>query len=114
MKLFVPTFTAMEYVDATVCASDVAHPKPNPECVLRACDLLDVSPQESVYIGDAIFDMQCARAAGATSVAVAYGSAAASVLLEEMPAMLLETAEDLLAWTRQSLLEPTCRERKRF
>jgi HAD superfamily hydrolase (TIGR01509 family) len=114
MALFVPSFSGMEYVDVSVSASDVARPKPDPECVLRACDLLNVAPQDSIYIGDAIFDMQCARAAGSTPVAVAYGSATADDLAEEKPAMLLETPEELLAWTRTSLLEPTCRERKRI
>jgi HAD superfamily hydrolase (TIGR01549 family) len=114
MAMFAPHFSGMEYVDASVSASDVAQPKPHPECVLRACELLNVAPQDSLYIGDSIFDMQCARAAGSTPVAVAYGSVTASDLAGEMPALLLETPEDLLAWTRESLLEPTCRERKQI
>jgi HAD superfamily hydrolase (TIGR01509 family) len=114
MELFVQHFSGMEHVDVSVTASDVARPKPDPECVLRACELLNVSPQDSIYIGDAIFDMQSARAAGSTPVAVAYGSVDASVLAGEMPAILIETPDDLLAWTRHSLLEPTCRERKQI
>ena len=114
MAIFVPTFSGMEYVDATVCASDVARPKPDPECVFRACDLLQVAPEDAIYIGDAIYDIQSAQAAGSTPVAVAYGSATAEDLAQEKPAMLLETPDALLAWTRTSLLEPTCRERKRI
>lgn len=114
MELFVPHFSGMEYVDASVTASDVARPKPEPDCVLLACDLINVAPQDALYIGDAIFDIQAARAAGATPVAVAYGSAAPQDLEKEKPALLLETPEALLAWTRESLLEPTCRERKQI
>jgi HAD superfamily hydrolase (TIGR01509 family) len=114
METFVQHFSGLEYVDVSVTASDVARPKPDPECVLRACDLLNVAPQDSLYIGDAIFDMQSARAAGSTPVAVAYGSASAFDLAGEMPAKLIETPEELLTWTRHSLLEPTCRERKQI
>jgi len=112
LAMFVPTFSAMDAVDAMVCASDVSKPKPDPECVLRACDLLGVAPREAIYVGDSIFDMRSARAAGATPVAVAYGSSASSELVQENPAMLFETPEQLLAWTRENLLQPTCRERK--
>ncbi len=114
MAMFVPRFSGMKYVHASVTASDVARPKPDPECVLRACELLEVAPHEAIFIGDAIFDMQSARAAGATPVAVAYGSATAHDLGMENPALLLETPEALLAWTRNSLLETTCRERNKI
>ncbi|MEA2553010.1 MAG: hypothetical protein QOJ65_1186 [Fimbriimonadaceae bacterium] len=113
MDLFFSRFVGRDYVDATVCASDVSKPKPDPECVKRACELLAVSPDEALLVGDAIFDMQSARAAGVTPVAVAYGSVPASVLSQENPSMILETPEDLLAWTRRSLLQPTCPERNR-
>ena len=105
MESFVPSFTGMRYVDASVNASDVARPKPDADCVLKACELLSVAAEEAIYIGDAIFDMQSARAAGATPVAVAYGSAARSDLDKEQPALLIETPDALLAWTRETLTE---------
>lgn len=39
-------------------------PKPAPDPILRACELLRVSPQECVMIGDSQFDEQAASAAG--------------------------------------------------
>lgn len=114
MQIFNDDFVGKDYVDVAVCASDVSKPKPDPEGALRACELLGVRPEDAVLIGDAVFDMQSARAAGITPVAVAYGSASAKALQEEMPALLLETPEDLLAWVRQSLLQTTCPERKRL
>lgn len=113
MRIFFDDFVGRDYVDAAVCASDVARPKPDPESVFRACELLAVRPEDAILVGDAIFDIQSAKAAGVTAVAVAYGSVPAATLQEENPAMLLQTPEALLEWTRQSLLEPTCPERKR-
>lgn len=114
MRFFSEDFVGQDYVDVAVCASDVSKPKPDPESALRACELLGVRPEEAVLIGDAIFDIQSAHAAGVTAVAVAYGSTSAARLQQENPAMLLETPEALLEWTRESLLETTCPERKRL
>jgi len=114
MEIFVQHFSGMDYVHASVTASDVAQPKPDPESVLLACKLLGVDPKNALYIGDSIFDMQSAHAGGATPVGVAYGSVNAEVLAKEKPALLLETPEALLAWTRESLSQPTCRERNKI
>lgn len=42
--------------------------KPHPFSVLHVCEQLNVTPQESVVVGDYLFDLQSARRAGATSV----------------------------------------------
>lgn len=36
----------------TVCLSQVAAEKPNPTIFLRACELLDVKPEDAVHVGD--------------------------------------------------------------
>lgn len=113
MAIFLDQFEALEYVDAAVCASDVPRPKPHPDGVLRACELLASAPGETILVGDAIFDIQAAHRAGVQSVGVAYGANPASTLAEEKPALILDTPESLLEWARESLLEPTCPERKR-
>jgi HAD superfamily hydrolase (TIGR01509 family) len=113
LRLFRLRFTHAEHVDAFVCASDVANPKPDAECVLLACEKLGVEAKEAVMIGDSVFDLQAARAAGAATVAVTYGSHGREELAAQSPGLLLETAEDLLRWAETTLLEPTCPERNR-
>lgn len=43
---------------------DVGVPKPDPAMLLEGCRRLEVSPRETVYVGDMTVDVQTARAAG--------------------------------------------------
>lgn len=49
------------------------HIKPHPEPLFAACRQLCLGPAECVYVGDDERDVAAARAAGMTSIAVAYG-----------------------------------------
>ena len=57
-------------VDAVVARED-ASPKPSPEPVRIACRAIGVSPEETIMVGDYLFDMQSGRAAGAKTAHVA-------------------------------------------
>jgi len=48
--------------------------KPDPEPLLHAISELDVKPEETVYVGDAISDYECAKNAEVEYVAVLTGS----------------------------------------
>ncbi|RJX37619.1 HAD family hydrolase [Paenibacillus pinisoli] len=47
-----------------VCADDTARHKPHPEPLLKFLELSGADPAASLYIGDTIYDAQCARDAG--------------------------------------------------
>lgn len=49
--------------------------KPHPAMVLECCDEVGIAPENTVVIGDAIYDMQMARSAGAKAFGVAWGYA---------------------------------------
>ncbi len=104
IESFLPRFSARECVDTIVCASDVRYPKPAPDSAFLACERLGVSPDKAIMIGDSIFDMRCARDAGVFRVAVAYGAAPREELEAELPDLLIDQPEDLLAWAHQALL----------
>lgn len=103
LRRFLPKFPAREAVDVTVCASDVRHPKPAPDSVLLACTRLGVDPADAILIGDSVFDLQCARAAEVTPVAVAYGASTEEALAREHPAALIPTPAALLDWVSRHL-----------
>ena len=50
-----------------------AHPKPHPEPLFEACRRAGLAPQDCVYVGDDLRDIQAGRAAGMRTVAVTYG-----------------------------------------
>ena len=52
---------------------DVPRPKPAPDMLLKALDLLRAAPEETIYIGDAPGDVICATAAGIKLFAVTTG-----------------------------------------
>ncbi|MCL6456528.1 MAG: HAD family hydrolase [Gorillibacterium sp.] len=59
---FVP-FGLMSYLTHIVCADDTEKHKPNPEPLLRFLQISGAEPSSSIYIGDTIYDYQCAKAA---------------------------------------------------
>jgi pyrophosphatase PpaX len=112
LEAFLTRFDSSGYVDAIVTASDVAHPKPDPESAFRACELLGVAPRRAAMIGDSVFDIRCANGAGLTSIAVGYGAANPDTLLKELPDLYFETPEALLAWAKELAPTESCPVRK--
>ena len=63
-----------QWVDAAVGADDVRRPKPDPEPVLKALELLGAGPGEAVYVGDTAIDIQAAQGAGVFAVGITTGA----------------------------------------
>ncbi|MGE3153698.1 MAG: HAD family hydrolase [Nitrospiraceae bacterium] len=61
--------------DVVVTESDIATPKPDPEGLLRALNLLGRDIAETLYIGDSLVDAEAARAIGMTFWAAAWPKA---------------------------------------
>lgn len=60
---FVP-FGLMSYLTHIVCADDTEKHKPNPEPLLKFMEISGTNHSTSIYIGDTIYDYECARNAG--------------------------------------------------
>lgn len=109
---FLKRFDATRHVDATVSASDVQKPKPDPESAWLACRLLEVKPSEAIFIGDSIFDIQCAKSAGMKSAAVGYGAGRTEDLMALDPELYFPTPESLLSWALTAENTTSCPGRK--
>ncbi|MFJ7147620.1 HAD-IA family hydrolase [Streptomyces sp. NPDC100445] len=83
---------------AHVIGSDeVARPKPAPDIVLRALELLDVAPDRAIMVGDAPTDLFSARDAGVASAAALWVGPDEEQLLAAGPDAVLRRPLDLLA-----------------
>jgi len=60
-------------VDVLICPDHVSEIKPNPEGILLACEHLQVTPAQAVYVGDHLKDVQAAQRAGCLAIACGYG-----------------------------------------
>jgi pyrophosphatase PpaX len=81
--------------DAFVTAKDVERHKPEPEPVLRALELLQSSPEETIFVGDSPHDMAAGRAAGVKTAAVLWGPFDREALEPYEPDYWLEEPSDL-------------------
>ena len=92
LRWAIATSSRPEQVDASIKAlrlprrptvldgSRVEHAKPAPDLLLYAARELGVDPSRTWYVGDSIWDMQAARAAGMPAIGVTTGSASAGEL----------------------------------
>lgn len=87
-------FGLSDFFDKTVCASDTVHHKPHPEPLLNCLEQLNVSTDEAIYIGDSIYDFQCATAAGVKFALALWG--AKTLKGFEGADYILKTPEDIL------------------
>ncbi|MBC7110413.1 MAG: HAD-IA family hydrolase, partial [Archaeoglobi archaeon] len=57
-----------KFFDVIVTGDEVKAGKPHPEIILRACELLGVSPKEVVLVGDTQSDVIAGKSAGCRAV----------------------------------------------
>lgn len=100
LEMFLPRLGVNGWVDAVVSSSDVTRPKPAPDPVLVALQRLGARPQEAVFVGDTVYDIQCAREAGVQVIAVGWGAHPVPVLRAESPDWLLEEPAQLREFFR--------------
>ena len=62
------------FVDVIVGADDVPRPKPAPDGLLRAADLLGIPITNCIFVGDSVVDAMAAKALGVAFVAVLSGT----------------------------------------
>jgi HAD superfamily hydrolase (TIGR01509 family) len=62
--------------------SHVKRAKPAPDLLLHAAQELELSPRDCWYVGDAVWDVLAARAAGMPCVAIASGDASEQTLAD--------------------------------
>jgi 2-phosphoglycolate phosphatase len=75
-RFTVPLMQALGYAERAAClisGDTCAHPKPHPEPLLKACEIIGVPPAQCIYVGDDLRDMQAANSAGMRGIIANYG-----------------------------------------
>jgi phosphoglycolate phosphatase len=82
---------------ASRCA-DEGFPKPHPDMLLSLMDRCGAEPGETLMIGDTTHDLELARNARASAVAVTYGAHGAAGLAGLSPLATVSSVGELHAW----------------
>ncbi|MFI2649870.1 HAD-IA family hydrolase [Micromonospora fulviviridis] len=82
--------------DHVIGSDEVPRPKPAPDIVLRALDLLGIPPQQAMMVGDAVTDLTSGRDAGVTTVATTWHGGDVAALLAAAPDLVAHKPEELL------------------
>ena len=81
----VPLMQALGMASRAAClisGDTCAHAKPHPEPMLKACELIGVTPAQCLYLGDDLRDMQAANASGMRGIIACYGYVSGDVSLK--------------------------------
>ena len=84
-------------MELIIGADEVENPKPHPEPIELALHRLGAAPEQTIYVGDSIHDMQSGRGAGVMTGAVLWGPFDRAHLEATRPDHWLERPADLLA-----------------
>jgi phosphoglycolate phosphatase len=72
----------------------IAH-KPSPEPLLMICKELEVTPEESLIVGDTEMDIQCGRNANVKTCAITHGYRTEESILKHKPDYLVKDLNEL-------------------
>jgi len=83
-------------VDDIVNSGDVENSKPAPDIVQAALEAAGVSPDRAVMVGDTVYDIRAAKAAGVACIALLGGGIGEQELRQEGPAAIYGNCSELL------------------
>jgi HAD superfamily hydrolase (TIGR01549 family) len=89
---FVP-FGIAEFFDIAICADDTGKHKPNPEPMLKYLELSKANKKTTLYIGDTVYDFDCAHSAGVDFALALWGGKSSKSF---DPTFLLDRTQSIL------------------
>lgn len=83
------------YFDQVLGADNLTNPKPSPQAIVEASNLLNIRPEEVTYVCDTIEDIELAHGANSKVIAVSYGWHPRKKLEKAKPDYLVDSSEEL-------------------
>ena len=96
LEVLVAALDVDQAIDAATSAGDVGASKPAPDLVQVALDHAEADPAETVFIGDAVWDVRAAESAGVPCVGLLSGGSSRGELTDAGAAAVYEGPADLL------------------
>lgn len=84
-----------DFFDVVIPSDHVVNPKPDPEIIFKACEILAVTPKDCVMIGDAPSDVLAGIAAGTRTIAVLVGIHEEASFADHAPDYIVKTLADI-------------------
>ena len=94
LSIFLKETEIFDYFEVIITPDETEKHKPEPEPALKAMSLLNAQKEQSVFIGDSLFDIQCGTNAEIDTAFVTY-SKTKSDQLTVKPTYLISSLEDL-------------------
>ncbi len=88
-------FGLLEFFELVISREDVDDHKPAPDSILRALSSLNVSAEETVYVGDSYVDLVAGKRAGVRTIGVLTGFCNRQALEDGDPDMIIKSVADL-------------------
>lgn len=104
IELGLRLFGLQDYFDVVVGVDDVMMPKPSPEGIRKACELLGASYDSILYIGDSPSDLQAGKAALAYTIGVNWSQQGVEALTKEQPDAMIEDLMDVIRIVKEERL----------
>lgn len=100
-----PLLKSIGYFDRSacvICGDTTTKPKPAPDPLFYACNLLQVKPQDCIYVGDALTDIQAGKAAGMRTIAAAFGFIPENTIVADWQAdVIVNEPHEIFPWIQQ-------------
>lgn len=81
--------------EVIITPDDTKETKPHPEPVLCGCERLGVLPEETIYVGDSVFDLEAGQAAKTRLCGVSYSVTPKEELMKYKPDFFVDSISEL-------------------
>jgi len=86
----------LSYFDVVITGDDVEKPKPNPEGIYKALDILGIESSKAVFIGDSNADIVAGKSAGLRTYGVQWLSTFQSSVFDIAPDGIFKSVSEFL------------------
>ena len=95
LTAFIDEMGLAPYIPYILSVSDVERAKPAPDMVLKTLRENNLRPEDAIVVGDTMFDIRMAHAAGVKAVGVTYGNGSRASLEAERAEWIIDDFSEL-------------------